>query len=56
MVGFILWPFATVAIQQSTGSFQYAFLCIPVFMLLMAVGVWMVVPEHKGKELNTIGV
>jgi len=56
VVGFILWPFVTVQIQQSTGSFQYAFLCIPVFMVLMAVGVWLVVPEHKGKDLNAIGV
>ena len=32
-VGFVLWPFATVALQQSTGSFKLAFLCIPVFML-----------------------
>ena len=53
-VGFVLWPFATVALQQSTGSFALAFLCIPVFMLAMAVGVWLTVPEHAGKELNAI--
>jgi MFS family permease len=29
-VGFVLWPFVTVALQQSTGSFALAFLCIPV--------------------------
>lgn len=56
VVGFILWPFVTVAIQQQTGSFQYAFLCIPVFMIFMAIGVWLIVPEHKGKELNAISV
>ena len=55
-VGFVLWPFATVALQQATGSFKLAFLCIPVFMLLMARGVWLCVPEHAGKELNKISV
>jgi MFS family permease len=55
-VGFVLWPFATVALQQSTGSFKLAFLCIPVFMLAMALGVWLCVPEHAGKELNKISV
>ena len=51
-VGFVPWPFVTVALQQATGSFKLAFLCIPVFMLLMALGVWLCVPEHAGKELN----
>ncbi len=55
-VGFVLWPFATVALQQATGSFKLAFLCIPVFMVLMAIGVWLWVPEHAGKELNEISV
>jgi MFS family permease len=54
LVGFVLWPFVTVALQQSTGSFALAFLCIPVFMIAMAVGVWMAVPEHTGKELDAI--
>jgi MFS family permease len=53
-VGFVLWPFATVALQQSTGSFALAFLCIPAFMVAMAIGVWLWVPEHAGKELNAI--
>jgi MFS family permease len=55
-VGFVLWPFVTVALQQATGSFKLAFLCIPVFMLLMTLGVWLCVPEHAGKELNKIAV
>jgi hypothetical protein len=55
-VGFVLWPFATVALQQATGSFALAFLTIPVFMAAMAVGVWFIVPEHAGKELNAIAV
>ena len=53
-VGFVLWPFVTVALQQSTGSFALAFLCIPVLMIAMAAGVWLSVPEHAGKELNAI--
>jgi MFS family permease len=55
-VGFVLWPFATVALQQATGSFMLAFLCIPAFMVAMAIGVWLLVPEHAGKELNVISV
>ena len=55
-VGFVLWPFATVALQQATGSFALAFLTIPVFMVAMAAGVWFIVPEHAGKELNAIAV
>jgi MFS family permease len=53
-VGFVLFPFFTVALQQATGSFALAFLCIPVLMVAMAVGVWLAVPEHAGKELNAI--
>jgi hypothetical protein len=52
--GFVLWPFATVALQQATGSFTLAFLTIPIFMVAMAAGVWFIVPEHAGKELNAI--
>jgi hypothetical protein len=55
-LGFVLWPFATVALQQATGSFALAFLTIPVFMVAMAAGVWFTVPEHAGKELNAIAV
>ena len=55
-VGFVLWPFATVALQQATGSFKLAFLCIPVVHGAMAIGVWLWVPEHAGKELNEISV
>ena len=55
-VGFVPWPFATVALQQATGSFALAFLTIPGFMVAMASGVWFIVPEHAGKELNAIAV
>jgi MFS family permease len=56
LVGFVLWPFTTVALQQATGSFALAFLTIPVFMAAMAVGVWFLIPEHAGKQLNAIAV
>src|ERR1700759_4636690 len=53
-VGFVLFPFVTVALQQHTGSFALAFLLIPVLMVAMAIGVTLMVPEHSGKELNAI--
>ena len=53
-VGFVLWPFVTVTLQQSTGSFALAFLCIPALMIAMAVGVWLLVPEYASRELNAI--
>jgi hypothetical protein len=54
-VGFVLWPFVTVAL--ATGSFALAFLTIPVFMVAMAAGVWLIVPEHAAaEELNAIAV
>ncbi|WP_338830103.1 MFS transporter [Bradyrhizobium sp. 27S5] len=53
-VGFVLFPFVSIALQQHTGSFALAFLCIPVLMIAMAVGVFLWVPEHSGKELNEI--
>ena len=53
-VGFILFPFVTVALQQSAGSFALAFLLIPVMMIAMAIGAYFWVPEHSGKELNEI--
>ena len=42
--------------RQATGSFTLAFLTIPIFMVAMAAGVWLIVPEHAGKELNAIAV
>jgi MFS family permease len=53
-VGFVLFPFVTVALQQHTGSFALSFLCIPVLMVAMAIGVILMVPEHSGKELDEI--
>jgi len=54
LVGFVLFPFVTIALQQHTGSFALSFLCIPVLMIAMAIGVTLMVPEHAGKELNEI--
>jgi MFS family permease len=54
VVGFVLFPFVTIALQQHTGSFALSFLCIPVLMVAMAIGVTLIVPEHTGKELNEI--
>lgn len=56
LVGFVLWPFVAVALQQRTGSFADAFLLIPVVMVFMGIGVWLLVPDHAGKELDAIGV
>ena len=56
LVGFVSWPFVTIGIQQSTGSFAKAFLIVPVAMLLMGVGIWLFTPEHRGKELDAIAV
>lgn len=53
-VGFVLFPFVSIALQQHTGSFALSFLCIPVLMIAMAIGVFLWVPEHAGKELNEI--
>ena len=55
-VGTIGWsvPSLTHAWQIAPSAFALAFLCIPVFMLAMALGVWLSVPEHAGKELNAI--
>jgi hypothetical protein len=52
----VLWPFVTIGIQQSTGSFAKAFLIVPVAMLLMGAGIWLFTPEHRGKELDAIAV
>ncbi len=56
LVGFVLWPFVTIGIQQSTGSFTKAFLIVPVAMVLMGLGIWLFTPEHRGKELDAIAV
>ena len=54
--GFVLWPFVTVWLQQTTGSFYASFMTIPALMAMMAVGVWFFVPEHGGKTLDEISI
>ena len=52
--GYVLWPFVSVWLRQATGSFQAAFLLIPVVMLLQAFVIWTYSPEHAGKDLDHI--
>ncbi len=54
LIGFVLWPFVAVGLQQHTGSFAAAFLLIPVIMVLMGLGVWFFCPDHARKELDAI--
>ena len=56
MVGFVLWPFVTIALKEHTGSFALAFMVAPVMMAFMARGIWWFTPDHAGKELDQIGV
>jgi MFS family permease len=55
-VGYVLWPFVSVWLRESTGSFALAFLLIPVFMLFQAAVVWFFSPENAGKDLDQIHV
>ena len=54
--GYVLWPFVSVWLRESTGSFIAAFLLIPVVMLIQAGVIWFYSPEHRGKELDAIAV
>ena len=56
MIGYVLWPFVSVWLRESSGSFHTAFLMIPVFMLGQAAVVWFFSPEHVGKDLDAIHV
>jgi MFS family permease len=55
-VGFVLWPFVSVYLRETTGSFAAAFLLIPVILLILTLVVWMYSPEHARKELDAISV
>jgi MFS family permease len=55
-IGYVLWPFVSVWIREATGSFQIAFLLIPVVMLGQAAVVWWCSPENAGKDLDRIHV
>jgi MFS transporter, putative metabolite:H+ symporter len=52
--GYVLWPFVTVYLRQVTGSFQAAFLLIPVIMVIQTLIIWAYSPENAGKELDEI--
>jgi len=52
--GYVLWPFVSVYLRQTTGSFQAAFLLIPAIMVLQTIIIWMYSPEYARKELDAI--
>ncbi len=54
IIGFVLWPFVTIYLQQRTGSFQMSFLVCPAVMALMGLGVWLFCPDHARQELDAI--
>lgn len=55
-IGAVLWPFVSVYLRQTTGSFAAAFLLIPVILLMMTAIIWLYSPEHARKELDAISV
>ncbi len=56
LIGAVLWPFVSVWLRQTTGSFVAAFLLIPVILLTMATIIWFYSPEHARKDLDQIAV
>jgi len=56
LIGAVLWPFVSVYLRETTGSFVAAFLLIPVILLVMAAIIWFYSPEHARKELDAIAV
>lgn len=56
VLGAVLWPFVSVYLRETTGSFVAAFLLIPVILLVMAAIIWCYSPEHARKELDAISV
>ena len=56
LTGLVLWPFVSVWLRETTGSFHTAFLLIPVFMLGQAAVMWFFSPENAGKDLDAIHV
>jgi MFS family permease len=54
--GYVLWPFVSVYLRQTTGSFQAAFLLIPVIMVIQIAIIWLYSPEYARKELDEIAV
>jgi MFS family permease len=56
LIGAVLWPFVSVWLRETTGSFAAAFLLIPLILLLMAAIIWFYSPEHARKDLDMIAV
>jgi MFS family permease len=56
LIGAVLWPFVSVYLRETTGSFAAAFLLIPLILLLMAAIIWIYSPEHARKDLDQIAV
>jgi MFS transporter, putative metabolite:H+ symporter len=56
LVGAVLWPFVSVYLRETTGSFVAAFLLIPAMLLMLAAIIWFYSPEHARKELDAISV
>ena len=54
--GYVLWPFVSVYLRETTGSFQAAFLLIPVIMVIQTVIIWFCSPEYARKELDEIAI
>ena len=56
LVGAVLWPYVSVYLRQTTGSFVAAFLLIPVILLVMAAIISLYSPEHARRDLDQIAV
>jgi MFS family permease len=56
LVGAVLWPYVSVYLRETTGSFAAAFLLIPLILLVMAAIIWFYSPENARKELDQIAV
>jgi hypothetical protein len=56
LIGTVLWPFVSVYLRETTGSFVAAFLLIPVILVIMAAIIWFYSPEHARKDLDQIAV
>jgi MFS transporter, putative metabolite:H+ symporter len=55
-IGAVLFPFVSVYLRETTGSFAAAFMLIPLILLAMATIIWFYSPEHARKELDAISV
>jgi len=52
----VLWPFVSVCLRETTGSFVAAFLLIPGMLLTLAVIIWFYSPQHARRDLDAISV